>query len=166
MRLTGSPSSTRRCSKRLRGAPRCARPWSGRSRRRPRSPASRPAHPPPRSSGRGSTRPASMASAEVARARPRELSLALVRAVPVAAWLAGMITLSAIVRYAIGRRMIAPWIMVDELVYSELAKGIASGAGYALRGAHVGLGYGAVYPLLISPAYLLGSLADAYDAVK
>jgi hypothetical protein len=94
------------------------------------------------------------------------VSLALVRAVPVAAWLAGMITLSAIARYAIGRRMMAPWIMVDELVYSELAKSIASGGGFALRGEHVGLGYGAVYPLLISPAYLLGSLVDAYDAAK
>jgi hypothetical protein len=107
-----------------------------------------------------------MASVDVARARGRDVSLALVRAVPVAAWLAGMITLSAIVRFTIGRRMTAPWIMVDELVYSELAKGIASGAGYVLRGEAVGLGYGAVYPLLISPAYLLDSLTDAYDAAK
>jgi hypothetical protein len=75
-----------------------------------------------------------MASLDVARARPRDVSLALVRAVPVAAWLAGMIALSAIVRFSVGRRMIAPWIMVDELIYSELARSIASGAGYALRG--------------------------------
>jgi Dolichyl-phosphate-mannose-protein mannosyltransferase len=107
-----------------------------------------------------------MASATVARARGRAFSFALVRAVPVAAWLAGMVTLSAIVRFAVARRMTAPWIMVDELVYSELARGIASGAGYALRGEAVGLGYGAVYPLLISPAYLLGSLTDAYVAAQ
>jgi hypothetical protein len=56
--------------------------------------------------------------------------------------------------------------MVDELVYSELARGLASGAGFALRGESVGLGYGAVYPLLITPAYLLDSLTDAYEAVK
>jgi hypothetical protein len=107
-----------------------------------------------------------MASLDVARARPRDVSLALVRAVPVAAWLAGMIALSAIVRFSVGRRMIAPWIMVDELIYSELASSIASGAGYALRGESVGLGYGAVYPLLISPAYLLDSLTDAYGVAK
>jgi hypothetical protein len=102
----------------------------------------------------------------VSRARGRDLSLALVRAVPVAAWLAGMVTLSAIVRFALARRMTAPWIMVDELIYSELARGVASGAGFTLRGESVGVGFGAVYPLLISPAYLLDSLTDAYGAVK
>ena len=107
-----------------------------------------------------------MSSVTVTRTRARAVPLALVRAVPAAAWLAGMVALSAIVRFAVAGRMTAPWIMVDELIYSELARGIASGAGYALRGEEVGLGFGAVYPLLISPAYLLHSLTDAYETVK
>ena len=47
-------------------------------------------------------------------------------------------------------RMVAPWIMVDELVYSELAKSFAAGARFLVRDvpAH---GYGVVYPLLIAP---------------
>ena len=107
-----------------------------------------------------------MSSATLPRERARALPLALVRAVPAAAWLAGMVTLSAIVRVAVAGRMTAPWIMVDELIYSELARGVASGTGYALRGEEVGVGFGAVYPLLISPAYLLHSLVDAYTTVK
>jgi hypothetical protein len=99
-------------------------------------------------------------------ARARVAPVALVSAVPIAAWLAGMVALSAVVRFAVGRRLVAPWIMVDELIYSELARGIASGAGYALRGESVGLGYGAVYPLLISPAYLFDSLSEAHAAAR
>ena len=49
--------------------------------------------------------------------------------------------------------MVAPWIMVDELVYSELAKSFASDAGGSLWRDEPINGYGAVYPLLISPAY-------------
>ena len=56
--------------------------------------------------------------------------------------------------------------MVDEIVYSELARGIASGEGLSIRGHPAGLGYGLVYPVLISPAYLLDSLPAAYAAVK
>ena len=97
-----------------------------------------------------------------AAARPRALSAA----VPVAAWLAGLVVLSVLARYGVGRRMVAPWIMVDEIVYSELARGIASGEGLSIRGHSAGLGYGLVYPALISPAYLLDSLPAAYAAVK
>jgi Dolichyl-phosphate-mannose-protein mannosyltransferase len=98
----------------------------------------------------------------LAAVRPRALSAA----VPVAAWLTGLVALSILARYGVGRRMVAPWIMVDEVVYSELAKGIASGEGLSIRGAPAGLGYGLVYPALISPAYLLDSLTAAYAAVK
>jgi len=86
--------------------------------------------------------------------------------VPVAAWLTGLVVLSVLARYGVGRRMVAPWIMVDEVVYSELAKGIASGQGLSIRGQPAGLGYGLVYPALISPAYLLDSLTTAYAAAK
>ena len=55
--------------------------------------------------------------------------------------------------------------MVDELIYSELAKSFAASAASSPR--HSGAGYSVVYPILICPAYaLFDSLPDAYAAVK
>ena len=39
-----------------------------------------------------------------------------------------------LVRYALGRGTVAPWIMVDELVYSELAKSFADAGRFLIRG--------------------------------
>ncbi len=52
--------------------------------------------------------------------------------------------------------MVAPWIMVDEIVYSELAKNVAAHGQFLVRGvpSH---GYGFVYPVLIAPAWRLFS---------
>jgi hypothetical protein len=62
--------------------------------------------------------------------------------------------------------MVAPWIMVDELVYSELAKSFAASGHFLVRGQHSG-SYGFVYPVLISPAYrLYASVPQAYAAAK
>ena len=47
-------------------------------------------------------------------------------ALPAWVWLAAIVTLSILVRLALARRMVAPWIMVDELIYSELAKSAAA----------------------------------------
>ena len=56
--------------------------------------------------------------------------------------------------------------MVDELIWSELARGIAD-AGEPLLRDQPNPGYSVVYPLLISPAYLLfDSLPTAYAAAK
>jgi hypothetical protein len=90
---------------------------------------------------------------------------ALVRAVPVWAWLAGLVAVSAVLRFLLARRVAAPWIMVDELIYSELAKGLAAGDGFAIRGVATNA-YGFVYPLLIAPAYFVDSLPRAYELVK
>jgi hypothetical protein len=90
---------------------------------------------------------------------------ALVRAVPVWAWLAGLVAVSAVVRLLLARRVAAPWIMVDELIYSELAKGVAAGDGFSIRGVATNA-YGFVYPLLIAPAYFVDSLPRAYELVK
>ena len=98
----------------------------------------------------------------LAAVKPRALSAA----VPIAAWLAGLVVLSMLIRYGVGSRLVAPWIVVDEIIYAELARGIASGDGLTVRGEPAGLGYGVVYPLLISPAYLLDSLTAAYAAAK
>ena len=56
--------------------------------------------------------------------------------------------------------------MVDELIWSEVARGIAD-AGEPLLRDEPDPGYSIVYPLLISPVYaLFDSLPDAYAGVK
>ena len=56
--------------------------------------------------------------------------------------------------------------MVDELIYSELARSVAAGEGFQVRDVPAA-GFSLVYPLLISPAYaLFDALPDAYAAVK
>jgi len=92
---------------------------------------------------------------------------ALARAVPVWAWLAVLVAVSAAVRFVLARGMVAPWIMVDELVYSELAKSFAAGGHFEIRGVSAGGSYGFVYPVLISFAYrLFDSIPDAYAFAK
>jgi glycosyltransferase involved in cell wall biosynthesis len=86
--------------------------------------------------------------------------------IPVWAWLAGLVVLSAVFRYGLSRRVVAPWIMVDELIYSELAKSFAQTGHFLIRDVHHGA-YGAVYPLLIAPAWrVFASVPDAYAAAK
>jgi dolichyl-phosphate-mannose-protein mannosyltransferase len=106
-------------------------------------------------------------SAVAARARrPATGALALVRAVPAWVWLVGLVAVSTGVRYALGRRMAAPWIMVDELIYSELAKSFAASGEFLVRD-HATAAYGLVYPVLISPAWaLFAAVPDAYAAAK
>jgi Dolichyl-phosphate-mannose-protein mannosyltransferase len=92
--------------------------------------------------------------------------LALTRAIPAWAYLTGIVVVSAMLRYALGRWMTAPWIMVDELVYSELAKSFAATGHFLIRDQAAG-SYGFVYPILIAPAWrLFGSVPDAYAAAK
>ncbi len=83
------------------------------------------------------------------------------RRVPAAGWLAGIVVASAAFRIWAVRGMPAPFIFVDELIYSELAKSLADGEGYAVRGASTS-GYSLLYPLLIAPAYALSDLVDAH----
>jgi hypothetical protein len=87
-------------------------------------------------------------------------------AVPAGVWLGGIVVCSIVVRVALGHRMVAPWIMVDEIVYSELAKNIAAHGEFLVRGvpSH---GYGFVYPVLIAPAWkLFSGIPEAYTAAK
>ncbi len=88
------------------------------------------------------------------------------RAVPAWAWLTGIVALSFVVRAWLARGMLGPFIMVDELIYSEMAKSFAAELDVAVRGLSA-RGYGAVYPILISPAYaLFDRIPDAYAALK
>ncbi len=106
--------------------------------------------------GRRPNRAASAAAAVRARAVP----------VPPWLWLAAIVAVSAGIRIALARRIVAPWIMIDEIVYSELAKSFAAHASFLVRGvpSH---GYGFVYPIVIAPAWrLFTTIPDAYAAAK
>jgi hypothetical protein len=88
------------------------------------------------------------------------------RAVPAWGWLAAIVVLSFAIRAWLAREALGPFIMVDELIYSELGRSVAAGDGFQVRGAAAS-GFSLVYPILISPAYALyDSLPEAYAAVK
>jgi hypothetical protein len=102
----------------------------------------------------------------VRRARVGSTLLGAVRAVPVWAWLGGLVFVSTVVRFALARHSPAPWIMIDELIYSELAKSFADTGHFLVRDASSNV-YGFVYPLLISPAWAaFGAVPKAYAAAK
>ena len=82
---------------------------------------------------------------ELGRARSRESGIVAARAVaapararsrsPPWAWLAGdRRRLRRASASSLARRMVAPWIMVDELIYSELAKSFAAHGHFLVRG--------------------------------
>jgi dolichyl-phosphate-mannose-protein mannosyltransferase len=101
-----------------------------------------------------------------ATARARAGSLALVRAVPTWAWLTAIVAVSASIRFALAQRMPAPWIMVDELIYSELAKSFAASGHFLIRDQPASA-YGFVYPIVIAPAFrLFASIPDAHRAAQ
>ena len=86
--------------------------------------------------------------------------------IPVWAWLAAIVGLSALVRGMLVGGIVAPFIFVDELLWSEVARGLAD-AGEPLVRDTPDPGLGIVYPLAIAPAYLaFDGLVDAYAAVK
>ncbi len=88
------------------------------------------------------------------------------RAVPAWAWLAAIVLCSFVARSLLSRHMLAPFIMTDELTYSELGRSLAAARSLEIRDVPIS-GYGVLYPLLIAPAYaLFDSLTDAYAAVK
>ena len=89
-----------------------------------------------------------------------------IAAIPGWVWLGAIVLLSFGVRFAFARHMIGPWIMIDEIVYSELAKSFAATGHFAVREAPT-TGYGFVYPILISPAYaLFHSIPTVYTGIK
>ena len=82
------------------------------------------------------------------------------------ALLVGVAAVAAAVHAVVAVRHPAPWIVPDELIYSEIAKSLASGSLPAIR-EQTALGYGVLYPLLIAPAWLLyDDPARAHDAAK
>ena len=81
---------------------------------------------------------------------------------PLWIWVFGLYSVAVVVLLTLGLRTKSPWIMVDELVYSDTARSVADGAGFTVHGVHAGYGY--VYPLFLSLPYAVTShVSDAYD---
>ena len=86
--------------------------------------------------------------------------------IPDAAWLTGIVVVSVLGRLWLVHKMPGPYIFVDELIYSELAKSLVDTGSFAVRGVPVH-GYSILYPALIAPAYwLFDALPNAYAAAK
>ena len=86
--------------------------------------------------------------------------------VPAWAWLAAIVGLSWLLRLWLVRGMAAPFIFVDELIYTELARSLADTGSFAVRGTAVS-GYSILYPALLAPVYgTFDNLVDAYAAAK
>jgi glycosyltransferase involved in cell wall biosynthesis len=89
----------------------------------------------------------------------------LLSAIPAAGWLAAIFVVSSLVQWLLARRVVAPWIMVDELVYSDMARSFAATGHFLIRGAHAN--YGVVYPAILSLAYKTTSgVPSAYAFAK
>jgi hypothetical protein len=83
-------------------------------------------------------------------------------AAPVAC--AGLLLVAIAARIAIDRHVFAPWIMPDELQYTDAARGFASTGDYLFRAHPYPLR--TIYPALISPAWLVRSTHTAYSLTK
>jgi len=91
---------------------------------------------------------------------------ARVARVPDWAWLTGIVVVSATLRIWLVRAMPAPFVFVDELIYSELAKSVADAATFAVRDVPA-RGYSTLYPVLLAPAYaLFDAIPSAYGLAK
>src|SRR5580765_2279959 len=75
-----------------------------------------------------------------------------------------ILAIAALVRILLTRSIHAPWIMGDELDYSELARSFASNGVMRLREEPWALG--TIYPVIISPAWLATSVGTAYAVAK
>jgi len=90
---------------------------------------------------------------------------AALAAIPVWAWLGGIVGGSVILLALESRAVPFPIHFIDELVYANAAKRLAAGSAPGLDGG--AYGYGLVYPLLLAPLYrLFTHTTDAYVAVK
>lgn len=81
---------------------------------------------------------------------------------PTWALLGSLYAVAVVVALSLGLRLVSPWIMVDELVYSDMARSFAATGHFLIRGVHGN--YGFLYPLLLSPVYsAIGPMSDVYQ---
>ena len=101
---------------------------------------------------------------DVGRARSRSLAGWTERPHAVTVAFVILVGVAALVRLLLTRSFPAPWIMGDELHYSELARSFASDGVMRLREEPSTLR--TLYPVLISPAWLANSVGTAYTLTK
>jgi Dolichyl-phosphate-mannose-protein mannosyltransferase len=92
---------------------------------------------------------------------PRSLRFAIASSHAPLIAVAVIVAVSATVRAWISLGVASPWILPDEVVYSDLARSIAEGGRPAVRGVPV-FGWGEVYPTTIAPVWAL--VHDAHAA--
>jgi hypothetical protein len=78
--------------------------------------------------------------------------------------LVGGIAVVVAIRGWLASRIAMPWLFSDELIHSELAKNLADGRLFEIRGRHVNITY--AYPLVLAPAWLLSSMSATYAVAK
>lgn len=77
-----------------------------------------------------------------------------------------LVTASTALQAALAVRIPSPWIIPDEIIYSELAKALAGGRLPAIRG-EVSFAYGLGYPVLLAPLWaLFDDVATAFALAK
>jgi hypothetical protein len=79
--------------------------------------------------------------------------------------LVGMLLAAVAIRLWLSREITTPWIMIDELLYSEMAKSFATSGHFLVRDAPTSLN-NVVYPALISPAWLAHPMGTTYGIAK
>ncbi|MGH3079744.1 MAG: hypothetical protein ACRDNH_01230 [Gaiellaceae bacterium] len=79
--------------------------------------------------------------------------------------LTGGLLLTVVIRYLLAREIATPWIMADELIYSELAKNFADSGEFMFREwpSHLN---NLAYPALIAPAWLAPSVDESYSLAR
>jgi hypothetical protein len=79
--------------------------------------------------------------------------------------LAGLLLAAFVVRLVLAYRIATPWIMVDEFIYSELAKSFAENGQFLIRETTSPF-HNVLYPALISPAWLTDPMGRVYDVAR
>jgi hypothetical protein len=76
-----------------------------------------------------------------------------------------MVLVAVAARLWLSREIVSPWIMIDELIYSEMAKSFASSGHFLIRDGPSGV-ISAAYPALISPAWWFHPMSTTYGVAK
>ena len=77
----------------------------------------------------------------------------------------GGVLVALIARFVLATRIETPWIMIDELLYSELAKSFADSGDFVIRdGPRLVNSVG--YPALIAPAWFAQSVETSYELAR
>ena len=97
--------------------------------------------------------------------RLRASAEALLRAVPMSLALTLLIATSTVLRLWAGAHVVTPWIISDEITYSQLGRNLYLTGHLAVLGRPIGY-LSLVYPALIGLPFALGNVGEAYALVK